>query len=63
MEYEKHGYSITEFARAIGVGSNKIYRLLNSGKLPNVKIGARRIIPLQPEEFLLNLPVNGGKDD
>jgi excisionase family DNA binding protein len=38
-------YSIDGAAEALGLGRTSIYGLINSGKLRNVTVGARRLIP------------------
>lgn len=36
--------SVVEAARRLGIGRTKIYELIESGRLPSVKIGKRRLI-------------------
>lgn len=43
---EKVGYSIEEAAQSLGVGRTTVYDLMNSGDLESVKVGRRRIIPV-----------------
>ena len=35
---------VTEFCRMTGLGTTKIYELLNSGELQSVSIGKRRLV-------------------
>lgn len=37
--------TVKEAAEALGVGINNIYRHLDDGTIPVVKIGSRRLIP------------------
>ena len=46
MVIEKVGYSIEEAAQSLGVGRTTVYDLMNSGDLESVKVGRRRIIPV-----------------
>lgn len=39
--------SIPESARIVGVSRSLIYKMLNEGRLPSVKIGRRRVIPIE----------------
>ncbi|MCB1783116.1 MAG: helix-turn-helix domain-containing protein [Alphaproteobacteria bacterium] len=41
---KKHAYSIKEAGFRAGIGSTKIYSLINSGKLKARKLGRRTII-------------------
>ncbi len=46
-----------EAAKALGIGRSKLYELLQSGRLPSVRIGACRRIPaISIHRFVLNLP-------
>ncbi len=38
------GYSPTEFAQAIGVHPNSVYKWLRSGQLPHLRLGRRYVI-------------------
>lgn len=46
MVIEKVGYSIEEAAQSLGVGRTTVYDLMSSGELESVKVGRRRIIPV-----------------
>lgn len=41
---ERLAYGIADAAFVSGISRSKLYELLNSGALPSVKIGARRLI-------------------
>jgi excisionase family DNA binding protein len=41
---ERLAYGIADAAFVSGISRSKLYELLNSGDLPSVKIGARRLI-------------------
>lgn len=63
MKYVKYGYSISDFANSLGVGRTTVYGLLRSGRLPSVKIGSRRIITIQPKDFLSSITKKEHKND
>lgn len=47
-----------EAAQALGIGRSKLYELLQSGRLPSVRIGACRRIPATSiHRFVLDLTV------
>ena len=46
-------FSVKEFRAAYGLSRSTVYALIRSGKLPNVRIGAKRIIPIDAAEALL----------
>lgn len=47
--------SVAQAAKALGVSSTVMYRLLMSGTLKSFKIGGRRIVPVKAlDEFLAN---------
>ena len=41
----RFAYSVKEAAEGLGVGKSTLYRELDKGNIPSVKIGARRVIP------------------
>jgi len=46
-----------EAAQTLGIGRSKLYELLQSGRLPSVRIGACRRIPADSiHRFVLALP-------
>lgn len=53
MDATKLSYTVPEAASAIGVSPRTIYRLLESGELSCVKIGARTLIKREALEGLL----------
>ncbi len=46
---DKRAFSIAEFSKRWGWGSNTTYNLINAGTLKSVKIGRRRIITAKQE--------------
>lgn len=52
---ERLAYGIADAAFVSGISRSKIYELLNSGVLPSVKIGARRLIRARDLAGLLDL--------
>jgi excisionase family DNA binding protein len=51
---ERRALSIGEAARTCGLSRSTLYRLLKSGKLTTVKVGARRLVPVHAIDALLN---------
>lgn len=49
----RRALSIDEFCERYGIGRSCVYQLINSGKLRSVKIGKRRLIPVDAAELLL----------
>jgi excisionase family DNA binding protein len=47
-------YSIREAEQASGLSRATLYRLIGSGRLTTVKIGARRLVPVVAIHALLN---------
>ena len=48
--------SLAETARALGVSRVTVYKLIDSGDLPDVHVGRRRVFPAQAvQEFVDNL--------
>jgi excisionase family DNA binding protein len=50
---ERRAFSIRETERAVNLSRATIYRLIAAGKLPTVKIGARRLVPVAAIDALL----------
>ena len=50
---QKLTYSINEACDVIGVRRDLLYRLINQGELPSLKIGDRRVIRRQALEAFL----------
>ena len=46
-------YSIKEAAHACGLSRATLYRLIAAGKLRTVKVGARRLVPVEAIDALL----------
>ncbi len=53
---DKAAYDVGEVCRLTGIGRNLVYDLLNSGELPSVLIGGRRIVPAPGIVKLLTQP-------
>ena len=52
-------YGVKDAATATSLGRTKIYELMDSGELPSVKVGTRRLIPREAlEEFAARLVAN-----
>ncbi len=49
----KLSYSIAEAAHAAGIGRSTLYRAIGSGELRSLKIGKRRLIPVDALEAWL----------
>ncbi len=50
----KRAYSIDETAHQLSIGRNSVYNLINAGELKSLRIGARRVIPVDEITRLLN---------
>jgi excisionase family DNA binding protein len=53
METTRKYYSINEVAVMLGVNAMSIYRWTNDGRIPSVKLGTRRVIPIAELDALL----------
>ncbi len=42
--------SVTEARHLLGLGRTKLYALLESGAVPSVKVGTRRLVPIESIE-------------
>jgi excisionase family DNA binding protein len=50
---KRRAFSIRETERATNLSHATIYRLIASGKLKTVKVGARRLVPVSAIDALL----------
>jgi excisionase family DNA binding protein len=50
---ERRAFSIRETERATNLSHSTLYRLISSGKLTTVKVGARRLVPVEAIDALL----------
>jgi excisionase family DNA binding protein len=50
---ERRAFSIRETERAVNLSHSTIYRLIGAGKLTTVKVGARRLVPVEAIDALL----------
>ena len=56
-------FSISQAARACGVGRSTIYNELNSGRLHSLRVGRRRLIPARSiNKWLEDLAANDNRD-
>ncbi len=53
METEKLTISITDCAKLLGIGRSAAYQAVQSGQIPSLKIGRRRLVPRSALERLL----------
>jgi excisionase family DNA binding protein len=51
---ERRAFSIRETERAVNLSRATIYRLIAAGKLTTVKVGARRLVPVEAIDALLS---------
>ena len=51
---ERRAFSIRETERATSLSHATIYRIIASGKLKTVKVGARRLVPAHAIDALLS---------
>jgi excisionase family DNA binding protein len=49
----RRALTVKEFREAYRVSHTYTYQLIRTGKLPNVKIGGKRLIPVDAAEALL----------
>jgi excisionase family DNA binding protein len=49
----RRALSVKDFCDAYGLSRTTVYELIKDGKLPDVRIGAKRIIPVDAAEALL----------
>ncbi|MGC4020396.1 MAG: helix-turn-helix domain-containing protein [Muricomes sp.] len=52
-------YRIPEAAKILKVNPNEVYSLINSGKLPYVILGSKKIKGIDLERFINSYPVGG----
>ena len=38
-------YTVTEVQKLLGLGRSRVYELIETGELPSIKIGKRRLVP------------------
>ena len=53
MESEKLTISIKDCAKLLGIGRTAAYQAVQSGQIPSLKIGRRRLVPKSALERLL----------
>jgi excisionase family DNA binding protein len=50
---DRRALRVKDFCELYGVGRSTVYTLMRDGKLPDIKIGGRRVIPRAAAELLL----------
>jgi excisionase family DNA binding protein len=50
----RRAYHVNEAAAAFGLSRSTLYKLMSAGALRSVKIGGRRLIPIEAIEALLS---------
>lgn len=56
---DRRAYRIKDFCAAYGVSRTTVYKLIAEGTLKTVRIGGRRLVPVDAAEALLS--TGGGK--
>lgn len=51
----KLALSIEEVATCLGIGKTKAYELVNSGEIPSIALGQKRIVPMDALRKFLEL--------
>jgi predicted DNA-binding transcriptional regulator AlpA len=49
----RRALNVNDFCQAFGPSRSATYALIRAGKLPDIKIGGRRVIPIDAAEKLL----------
>jgi excisionase family DNA binding protein len=57
-DYSKRFLSPAEVAKVLGVSSISVYRWTETGTLPSVKLGSRRLIPSEVVDSLVATAFN-----
>jgi excisionase family DNA binding protein len=52
-DQQRRALSIVEAARTCGLSRATLYRLISTGKLATIKVGARRLVPVTAIDALL----------
>ena len=52
---ERYGWSVNEWAHAVGVSRASVYNLMAEDKLESVKFGFKRLITTHPRDFITSL--------
>jgi excisionase family DNA binding protein len=60
---EKLGLSVDEAAEVIGIGRSVLYALVTAGEIESVKIGRRRVIPVDAVERYFDSLVAAARDE
>lgn len=53
---EKFALSAVEVASSLGVSRTTVYRLMDAGRLRSVRVGGRRLIPVDAVRAFLDTP-------
>lgn len=60
---ERLALSVEEVAEALGTSRDCVYRAINKGEIPSVKVGTRVLIPRVWLERLFEVPTVGAASD
>ncbi len=55
---KRKAYKVNEVATILGIGRTTIYRLIATGQLQRLKIGASTLIPADDVDALLQRPIS-----
>jgi excisionase family DNA binding protein len=56
---ERRAYTVREFCAAFRVSHSHVYKLFETGRLRSVRVGGKRLIPVEAAQALMN----GGAND
>lgn len=62
VEIEKLALSVPEAAEALGVSRAQAYIMINSGELPSIRVGRRRLVPLDKLKLWIEDREEGGHE-
>lgn len=51
---ERRAYTVKEFCAAFRVSHSHVYKLFETGRLRSVRVGCKRLIPVEAAEALIN---------
>lgn len=60
---EPRALTVEQAARAIGLGRTSFYALIDDGAIRTVKIGGRRVVPVDALDEFLDVHSTGGVRD
>lgn len=50
-------YTVSEVSKILMINNNAVYDLINSGALPHIKLGAKKVKGIDLEKFIEKYPV------